>query len=813
MSHRPLIPALLSLSAGILMGRILLPYYQTLTFPLLILITLSLITSLIVSSISRRYLFLTIFFLLGLLLILNTKGHSDLLQPAHERKKVVLEGTVLSPSTITRDTITRLEVKVSKLLTEHTVKTIDEKVSVTVYGDPVYFLPGQRIRFPATLRTFNNFNNPGRYNYKLSMELKGFSCGASVSDGRYIVPMGKGPMGFPLDIIEKVRRPIRDSLVRNLSEPNQSLYRALILGERQGIDSELRELFNITGLGHILAVSGLHIGLIAWLSFSLFRWLMSLSYRLTLWIDIRKAAAVMTCFPVIAYACMAGFQVSTQRAMIMVLVYLFSIIIGREKETWSTLAFAAFIILIIDPDAIFSISFQLSFVAVIGILWFVPGIIKRIPDPFESSGQKNILSRIYVYVSGLIVVTLCAVVFLMPFTTFYFHRIPLVTVPANLMTVPLLGLWILPLGLLSSLTLYISPSLAEFMIELGSWGLAGMIKIIGFWSNLDWASFWVVTPNTFEIVLFYGIIFFAYFIKGRLWAKAGLAILVLICCVDISYWVYETRFNPDLRVTYLDVGQGNSALIQFPGKKRMLIDGGGFQMSSSDAGRMVVAPFLFHSKILRVDYIVLSHPHHDHMNGLLFIASNFSPEEFWHNGDSVDTPEYNELMEIIESNQIKTLLPYDLYEERDLSGVKIRLLHPAKLVKKVRSSSYDDRDLNNNSLVLKITHHGTSLLFPGDIETQSEESLVSTMSTALKSDILLASHHGSKNSSTGPFLKAVRPEICVISSGKENRFGFPHSETIKRLEHIGCGIIRIDESGAVRFIISEEQYKIKRFLE
>ncbi len=794
------------------MGRMILPYYQTLIFPLFILITLPLISSLIVSSIFRRYLFLAIFFLLGLLLMLNTVGHSDLLKPAQERKKVVLEGTVLSPSRITHDTMTRLEVKARNLLTEDGARTIDEKVFVTVYGNPVYFLPGQRIRFPATLRTFNNFNNPGNYDYKLAMEIKDFSCGASVSDGRYIIPMGKGPLGFPLDIIEKIRGPVRDFLARNLSEPNQSLYSALILGERQGIDPELREPFNITGLGHILAVSGLHIGLIAWLSFSLFRWLMSLSYRLALWIDIRKAAAIITCFPVIVYACMAGFQVSTQRAMIMVLIFLFSMIIGREKETWSTLAFAAFMVLVIDPDAIFSLSFQLSFVAVIGILWFVPDIMKRIPNPFASSGRKNILSRIYVYVIGLIVVTLCAVIFLMPFTTLYFNRISLVTIPANLTTVPLLGLWILPLGLLSSLILYVSPSLADFTIGLGSWALTGMIEVIRFWSNLDWASFWVVTPNTFEILLFYGILFFAYFIKGRPWAKVGLAILILISCVDISYWVYQTRYNPDLRVTYLDVGQGNSALIQFPGEKRMLIDGGGFQMSTFDAGKMVVAPFLFHSKILRVDYIVLSHPHHDHMNGLLFIASNFGPEEFWHNGDSIDTPSYQKLMEIIESNRIKMLLPPDLYEGRDISGVKIRLLHPSDLVKQAGMSSYDAADLNNNSLVLKITYHGTSLLFPGDIETQAEESLASSMSNSLKSDILLAPHHGSKNSSTGPFLEAVRPEICVISSGKGNRFGFPHTETIKRLEDEGCEIIRIDQSGSVRFIISEKEYKVRTFL-
>jgi competence protein ComEC len=277
--------------------------------------------------------------------------------------------------------------------------------------------------------------------------------------------------------------------------------------------------------------------------------------------------------------------------------------------------------------------------------------------------------------------------------------------------------------------------------------------------------------------------------------------------------MYQTRFNPYLRVTYLDVGQGNSALIQFPGKERMLIDGGGFQMSDSDVGRMVVAPFLFHSKILRVDYLVLSHPHPDHMNGLLFIASNFKPKEFWRNCDSVDTPAYNELMNIIESKKTKILLPSDLYKGRDISGVKIELLHPTP-GSKGAGSSYEDRDLNNNSLVLKITYNGTSFLFPGDIEKQSEEAILSNAGSALNSDILLVPHHGSKNSSTTLFLKAISPEICVISSGKGNRFGFPHKETIKRLRGTGCRIIWIDEAGAVQVKAGgADRYKIKSFFE
>ena len=811
MSHRPLIPALLSFIAGIMIGRLTLPYDQFLIFPIFLLISIALIVFTLIPSSARRYLHLPMFILLGLILTLSSKNHFDLLQPALERKKVILEGTVLTPARTSRD-ITTLEVKAERLFIYDRVDSVNEKVSVNIYRNPPDIAPGQRIRFPATLRSFRNFNNPGYYDYRLARELKDFSCSASVSDGRYIVPMGKGDLGFPLGIIENMRRPVRDFLSIGLADRNQALYKALILGEQQAIDYDLRESFNVTGLGHVLAVSGLHVGLVAWFSFFLVRWLMSLSYSLTLKIDIKKVAAAITCLPVVAYTCLAGFQVSTQRAMIMVITYLFSILIGREREIWSTLAMAAIIVLAVDPDAIFTISFQLSFGAVIGIIWLSPGIIKMLPDPFSSQGQKNIFSQIYLYVTGLIVVTLTATIFLMPLAVFYFHRISVVSMPANLMVVPILGFWILPLGLISSLFLHIMPPVAVFLLKTGSYGLDLMMSIIQFLSHFSRASFWSVTPNLFEIALFYCLIFFVFFIKRRRWAKIGLALVLLICLVDISYWIYQTRFNRQLRVTYLDVGQGNSALIQFPGGERMLIDGGGFSMSNSDVGRMVVAPFLFHSKIIRVDYLVLSHPESDHMNGLLFIASNFEPREFWFNGDMVDTPEYNELMSIIESKKTKILLPSDMYNRRiEISGAKIEILHPPSGGRK-RDSSYEDIDLNNNSLALKITYNGTSFLFAGDIEKEGEDALLSNPA-ALRSDILLVPHHGSKGSSTMPFLRAVRPEICVISSGSGNRFGFPHKETINRLKETGARIMRIDESGAIKFKVGKDgDYEVETFM-
>jgi len=267
-------------------------------------------------------------------------------------------------------------------------------------------------------------------------------------------------------------------------------------------------------------------------------------------------------------------------------------------------------------------------------------------------------------------------------------------------------------------------------------------------------------------------------------------------------------------VTFIDVGQGSSTLIQLPGKERILIDGGGFLGSSFDTGRMVMAPFLFRSKIHRIDYIVLSHPHPDHLNGLNFIAENFNPKEFWYNGQDVDTPEFIELVQTLKKKGARALRPSELSGGRETAGVKIELFHPVVEDKSGLSSvSRDDSGSNNNSLVLKISCKGKSFLFPGDIEKQAEASVVSSGGEGLKSDVLLVPHHGSKTSSTEYFLNAVRPEISVISCGKGNYFKFPHDQAIQRLKDTGSSIIRVDESGAIRIRVSDDGLKINKFIE
>ncbi len=810
--NRPLVPCLISFAGGILAAHIVFPADHRFLLPILLTLSLCLLCALLHMGTTRAYLILAVFFLTGTMLT-PEKFLPSVLQPlAADQQKVIIEGVVLEPPIRPRSGMIRAKVLAQGLISGGDVFPLNENIIVTVYRNAISLSPGEKIRFPARLRTFKSFQNPGHYDYEESMTLAGFTCAAAVNDGRYIVPMGPGKLPFLKGLIEKLQAPVRAFFKKSLDHEDAVLFRALILGERQGIDSKLREIFNRSGLGHLLAVSGLHIGLVAWAAFSIFKWVLSRSYRLTLTVDIRKWSAFFTCFPVVGYTLLAGCRVSSQRAMIMVLAYLLSLILGKEKEVWSTLALAGLAVLFLDPGALFTPSFQLSFIAVTGILWLTPPMLRKVGYETYSQSENNTFpGSVFRYFAALAAVSVSAVYFLLPITAFYFHRIPLVSVPANLTTIPILGLWVLPLGLLSVLALPFSSQLAAFFLHTGTLGLNIMMEMAGFWSGLPMASVWSLTPNFIEIGLFYFFTFFAFFARHRKWAKVGLAAIVLLIIVDVTYWVHRVQFNRDLEVVFLDVGKGNAALVSFPGGEKMMIDGGGFSSNHFDVGKMVIAPFLWQRKIGTVDTLVLSHPQADHMNGLRFIAEAFHPKEFWYNGDRVETQSYKDLMRTLERKDISIKLPAQLQEKININGAVVEVLYPEP-GGEMNVPSSEGKEANNRSMVLRITYAGTSILFPGDLEEMGENALLEHNGPRVKSDILLSPHHGSRTSSSMAFLKAVAPRLCVISSGQD-RFGrFPHPSILERLTKMGCESICISHSGAVTLRVNPGGFDVHPFL-
>jgi competence protein ComEC len=218
---------------------------------------------------------------------------------------------------------------------------------------------------------------------------------------------------------------------------------------------------------------------------------------------------------------------------------------------------------------------------------------------------------------------------------------------------------------------------------------------------------------------------------------------------------------------------------------------------------MVVAPFLLRSKIMKIDTLVMTHPDADHMRGLLYIAKHFAPREFWYNGERVESPDFQELMGLLEAKGIRRRTPSDFKEGRKIAGASLEILHPGEGVMSRKS--------NDNSLVLKISYEETPFLFTGDLEAAGEQAVVARAGPQLKSGVLLVPHHGSKSSCSPAFLEAVSPKVCDISAGKDNPFGFPSQDVLRRLREAGCSITRIDEVGATEVSVGGQALQIRTY--
>jgi competence protein ComEC len=274
--------------------------------------------------------------------------------------------------------------------------------------------------------------------------------------------------------------------------------------------------------------------------------------------------------------------------------------------------------------------------------------------------------------------------------------------------------------------------------------------------------------------------------------------------LDGFYWGYQRFWTDKLKITIIDVGHGNAGLLEIPGGEVILIDGGGFSDNSVyDVGRRIVAPLLWRKKIRTVQTLILSHPNSDHLNGLIYIARRFHVKRLISNGEPADTRGYEEMTAVVREKGIQMPDYEDMERSWSTEGVTIDIPYPAPGFLEKRSLE-PWRDENNNSLVVKVSLEGVSFLFPGDIETEGENELVEIAGDDLQSRVLVASHHGSRTSSTQPFLKAVNPEIIVVSSGYSDRYGALRPEVSERYQRLGAQVFTTPEHGAVTFITDGE---------
>jgi competence protein ComEC len=639
--------------------------------------------------------------------------------------------------------------------------------------------------------------------------------------------------------LEKFRERVRETISKKSPGTEGSIIQAMILGDQQAIPKETMEKFNKTGLTHIIAISGFNIGIVAAFAFFLARFFLNVGYILLRW-NVIKLSVIASILVVIFYTGVAGAGISVLRAAIMLTAFLTALLLDREGDLYNILAFAAFVILVIAPYSFFDISFQLSFAAVAALIFFMPKFLKVIPPASSMKSPDNLKNRLVFLVHASIrniliffLASLTATLGTLPLMVLYFNRIPLIGLAANMICVPILGVLAIPVSLGIVLAVPFSSALADLIIGLSEILVKISLYFIDGLASLSWASIFVSTPTILEIAAYYIMFIWAGLMLARfstnpakrkparsLFLRLTPIAVILFFTITWTYHYVKGIQKETLSLTVIDVGQGSSILVNFPGGRKMLIDGGGFYDKSFDIGKLVVAPYLWQQRITRIDNVVLTHPDSDHLNGLLFILENFSVKEVWSNGDASATEQYAAFLNILREKDIPFKIMSSRAPEMELSGVRVRILNPPDEDHVYRGPFCGDHhvkdncatEMNDRSLVIKLSIGKTSFLLPADITSVVEKRLIES-AVDLKSDVLIVPHHGSRLSSSLLFLKEVAPKIAIVSCGRKNVFGFPHPETLQRYrEQTKAYLCRTDQDGAVSVTTDGNDIIVGRFV-
>ena len=697
---------------------------------------------------------------------------------------------------------------------------------------PAGFKIGEQVRVTSRIRFPRNYGNPGEFDYEAYQAREGIAATMVVADALggagssgEIESIGYAPR-WPASAIEEIRARIGAFIDANLEHPEREEMRALLIGDQGGIAPDLRDNFALTGMAHLLVISGLHMSFVAAAAFAAARLVLALFPILMIRGYANKLAAIAAAVTVTAYASIAGHHVSTARALVMVLAYLFAVMIDRAREVPASLALAALVICFAIPGSTADVGFQLSFVSVIAIVLGMRRFTRWRDRRLAVSGlalvHESAGRRAAAVILGYCAVSFWAMLGTAPLTAYHFNQFAMVGVVANAVVVPVMGFAGVTLGLAGAATSFVCPPLARAVLR-----LAGQFLATGTWLArwfVGWPFAWArtFTPTVPELAIAYG--FLALWLCWPLsatdrppdqrsdlpqpapppsaprWRIAVLGVLGVALALDAAWWIRDRYFNPGLRITFVSVGQGDCAVVRFPGSRVMLVDGGG-ELGEFDPGERIVAPYLWSRKIMSVDYLALSHPELDHFGGFSFIARNFHPAEFWTIAAASPDRSYLELLGTLAQAGTRVRIVDSSFAPATIGGVALECLNP---------QAGEVASRNDSSMVLKMIFGAAAVLFTGDLEAKGERSLIAA-GRDLRATVLKAPHHGSASSSTEAFVETVHPAIAIISDGYHNRFGFPAPEVLDRYSRIGADLLRTDQNGAIEIDLSRAAISLRTY--
>jgi competence protein ComEC len=623
---------------------------------------------------------------------------------------------------------------------------VPKRLLLSLYRSRLRPAIGERWRFTVRLKRPHGFQNPGGFDYEAWLFQQGVRARGYVRHGEML---GYAPFSSTARFRQRVADQFQAWLPGNRFT---GIVTALAVGSRNGIDTKQWQVFRATGTSHLMAISGLHVGLIAGIGFFLTRWAWSLPGSTVLRLPAPAAGAIGAIVLGFLYAALAGFSIPTQRALVMLVVAMGGLIWLRKLSPNVVIGSSLLAVLVFDPMAPLSAGFWLSFLAVMAIVYF---------GRWRRSRELPIfrLARIQ-WVLALV---------LTPLTLLLFQSASLAAPVANLVAVPLFALVIVPLTLLAVVAGQILPAVVPTYIL-----SVAVTMLEGLWMALSWLA--DVMPMIYQSVSIYSV----------MPALAGAFLLSLPPAVP-SRWIGVIGFIPlcfpgisttlrdgDVRLTLLDVGQGLSVVVQTR-SRTVVYDTGPRFSTGFDTGKGVVVPYLRHLGRPTVDMLVVSHGDTDHIGGAESLGNSLKLRQI-----ISSVPDKIELTGV-------PLLKCRAGQQWQWDGVKFVVLSPSAW----QGSS------NNNSCVLRVSGRHGSILLPGDIERDQERRLVSRYGAGLSASVLVAPHHGSRTSSSSSFIDAVSPEVVLFPAGYRNRYRHPNRQVVNRYRARGIEIANTASAGAI----------------
>jgi competence protein ComEC len=603
--------------------------------------------------------------------------------------------------------------------------------------------------------------------------------------------------------------------------------RALVTGDSSAMSERAAASYRDSGASHVLAVSGLHLAAVALLAFSAVRRLWAAVPGLALRADPVRAAALVAAPLAIAYTMVTGAAPSAVRALWMVLLVLLGAALDRRVRAGDALGAAALVMLAASPSSLFDPSLQLSFAATSALALF---IVRRGGAQSASAWP----ARAWRAVRDLVVASLWTWLATVPICASHFGAVALAGPVANLVAVPAVELCALPLGLAGAAAAELWPALGDALLRVAAM-LTERVT-----AALERVAEWipplaVPPPDGLELAAWAALLGAlaaaaalrrrgAPLVEGRRRRRVCVAVGAGAALVLAGSWLWRAELAPawrtELRVAFVDVGQGDAAVIELPGGGVWLVDGGGlpFSLPSRDPqaarrlaespGRDAVGRYLAHRRIRRIDLAILSHAHPDHYRGLGPIARTAAIDELWLVRPHADAPVGGELAGLLaelaaRGTRVRSP-PAGTVLRR--GGASLALLAPERSPDGGGPEVAADpvRSENDNSLVVRLDFAGRRLLFTGDLEAEGEEDLVARHPDGLAVDLVKVPHHGSRTSSTAALVAATSPRWAIMSCGMLNQFGFPHPEVVERWRGGGARILRTDESGTITAVIEAD---------